>query len=235
MITRLKRLLKMLRYGIGLLLILFALREMIGILSQYRWYFPPDFQASGFLQGRESFFHGSYRIAFYIHIVCGPLAILIATFLVWSGHRNYQVRLHRVLGKVQFVLVLLLAPSGLVMATRTYTGTLAGIGFGLLAVLTLASMGMLLAHVKRGEVARHRVWATRLFIMLLSPILLRMISGAAVVTGMESDGLYQFSAWGSWLVPLIAYELWVGRTQIGDTLDSSEPNSNLTGTLENYT
>ena len=235
MISWLKRVTKMIRYGIGFLLILFALREMTGILSEYRFYFPPDFQAAGFLQGRESFFHGTYRIAFYVHIVCGPLAILIATFLVWSGHRKFQVRLHRTFGKVQFVLVLLLAPSGLVMATRSYTGTVAGIGFALLAVLTLASMGMLLAQVRRGELARHRVWATRLFIMLLSPILLRMISGAAVLTGMESDGLYQFSAWGSWLVPLMVYELWMQPTQVNGTRDANHSNSNLTGPLENFT
>jgi len=232
--NRTNRILKLFRNSAGLLLVLIALREMIGILGQYRWYFPPDFQASAFLFGRESFFHGWYRIAFYAHIVTGPPAILIASFLVWSGRQNTRIKLHRALGKIQFALVLLLAPSGLIMATRTYTGAVAGIGFATLAVMTLASMVMALVHVKRGELDRHRVWAMRLFILLLSPILLRMISGVSILTGHESNWLYQFSAWGSWLIPLFVYEL-TQEIRTRNSLNSHKPESNTIGTLENYT
>lgn len=228
------RILKLFRNGAGLLLVLIALRELIGILGQYRWYFPPDFQASAFLFGRESFFHSWYRIAFYAHIVSGPPAILIAAFLVWSGSQNVRITLHRTLGKIQFALVLLLAPSGLIMATRAYTGAVAGIGFATLAVMTLASMVMALVHVKRGELDRHRVWAMRLFILLLSPILLRMISGVSILTGYESNWLYQLSAWGSWLIPLFAYEL-AQEVRTKSTQNPVEPQTNTIGTLENFT
>jgi len=213
------------------LLVFFSVRELIGIVSQYRFYFPADFRASAFLAGREGFFHGWYKFAFYTHIVCGPFAILIATFLVWSGKQNLRVALHRALGKIQFALVLLLAPSGLIMATRTHTGVVAGIGFALLAVLTLASMVLALVHIRRGDLDQHRVWAIRLFIMLLSPILLRMISGIAVLTGNESAGLYQFSAWGSWLAPLIVHEL-IRRIR---TRNATKLKTTTIGTLENYT
>jgi hypothetical protein len=42
-----------------LLALLFVLRVLAGIVYEYQWYFPPDFQASGFLAGREAFFEGS--------------------------------------------------------------------------------------------------------------------------------------------------------------------------------
>lgn len=234
MVERPNRLLRLFRNGAGLLLVLIALRELTGILGQYRWYFPPDFQASAFLTGRESFFFGWYKFAFFAHIISGPPAILIAAFLLWSGNRNTRVALHRKLGKVQFALVLLLAPSGLIMATRTYTGAVAGIGFATLAIMTLASMVMALVHVKRGELDRHRVWAMRLFILLLSPILLRLISGVSVLTEYEANWIYQFSAWGSWLIPMIAYEL-VREFRTEHSPGSDKPETNTIGTLENYT
>ena len=191
----------------ALVLFVVSLGVFAGILYQYQWYFPANFQAAQFLAGRESFFVGSYRVAFYAHIVCGPLAILIASFLFWSGRRNYRIGLHRWLGRVQFVLVLVLSLSGLVMAPRAHTGTLAGIGFAILSLLTFLTMIWSLKHVRRGEIRHHQLWSTRLFILLLSTILLRMISGSAALTGIDSGILYPLSAWGSWLVPLMIFEL----------------------------
>lgn len=189
--------------NIGFLVALLLIREFIGILVQYRWYFPPDFELSNFLAGRQSFFYGSYKIAFYLHIASGPVAILLGTFLYWSGRQAYRTSLHRQLGKLQFFLVtIVLAPSGLILATRTHTGLLAGIGFALLSVLTLASTVLLLFHIKIGNLIQHQLWATRLLILLLSPLLLRMMAMAAEYLALDPESSYQFGAWTSWLVPL---------------------------------
>ncbi len=191
------------------LLALLAFRVLAGIIYEYQWYFPPNFQASGFLAGREAFFHGAYRFAFYSHIVCGPFTILIVIFLAWSGRRNVYVGIHRCLGKVQFLLVVIvLAPSGLVMATRAYTGFVAGAGFALLSIMTLAAAILTVIHAKHGNMHQHRRWSNRLFILLISPIALRITSGFIIMFGVESILAYRISAWASWLIPLIAFEIW---------------------------
>lgn len=198
---------RLIKNVISALLVLMVVLVLVGIVSQYRWCFPPDFHSPNFLQGRKAFFTGNYRIAFYSHILCGPFAILIGMFLYWSGSRNFRLKSHRVLGKIQFLLVaVVLAPTGLVMATRAQTGILAGIGFALLAILTLTATILSVVHVRRGELIQHRRWASRLLILLLSPILLRIFSMAFGTIGIESPAAYQFSAWGSWLMPLIAFE-----------------------------
>ena len=74
---------------------LFA-KVFVSILYEYRWYFPADFVRSDFLLDRQDYFYGSYSIAFYTHIVSGPIAVLIGAFLISSGSRKRFRRLHRV-------------------------------------------------------------------------------------------------------------------------------------------
>jgi len=193
----------------NVLVVLLALRVLAGIVYEYQWYFPANFKVSGFLAGRESFFTGVYRLAFYSHIVCGPFVILIGMFLFWSGNRGIQVSIHRLLGKIQYLTIaIVLVPSGLVMATRAYTGYIAGIGFAVLSVSTFAAATLAVLHIRRGQLIEHRRWASRLTILLFSPILLRTMTGLAVAFRIESPESYRFSVWASWGIPLLVLEGW---------------------------
>ena len=49
---------------------------------------------------------------------------------------------------------------------------------------------------------------TRLFILLCSAVVLRLIAGVAHLTSLDADWLYPASAWASWLGPLAAHESW---------------------------
>ena len=55
----------------------------------------------------------------------------------------------------------------------------------------------------------HKRLAVYCFILLTSPLLLRLASGAAILMGCESELFYQLNAWLSWLAPLAAYEAWL--------------------------
>ena len=66
---------------------LLVMKVTVGIVLNYGSYFPPDF-SSDFLLGRESYFFGNYRWAFYAHIVVGPLTLLAGLFLVSDRMRQ---------------------------------------------------------------------------------------------------------------------------------------------------
>lgn len=66
-----------------------ALKILVAIGAEYRFYFPPAF-ASAFLTGREGYFWGYYCIAFYVHILVGPPVVLLALVLVLSGGLQCQ-------------------------------------------------------------------------------------------------------------------------------------------------
>ena len=174
---------------------------------EYRWYFPPDFDASAFLAGRRYSFAGAYRAAFYTHIISGPLAIALGAISMISGGQIRFRRLHRYVGKLQILMVILLIfPSGLIMAMQATAGPIARWGFASLSMVTAVSALVVVQKALAGDFQSHRRWATRCFVLLCSPLLLRLISGALIVTGLESDFYYRLNAWVSWMIPLAIYE-----------------------------
>lgn len=193
---------------VGVLLVLLLIVKLLAsIVSEYRWYFPPNFDAA-FLIGREELFRGYYAAAFYAHILSGPPTILLGLLLLSSGMRARFRRLHRILGRTQAALVLgVLVPSGLVMSLHVVAGPWAGLGFSMLALATGGAMVKATLHAIGGRYADHRRWAERCLVLLLSPLALRVANGAISVTSWESPTTYILSAWLSWVLPLVALEM----------------------------
>ncbi|QDU25085.1 hypothetical protein ETAA8_01460 [Anatilimnocola aggregata] len=190
-----------------------GLRVLVGILLEYRWYFPANFVESAFLTGREETFTRAYAIAFYTHIISGPPTIVLGTFLVWSQGAGRFRLWHRWAGRVQMVLIFAaLLPSGLMMATQAFTGPMAGWGFAALTLATAFCAALAVYYACTKRILLHQVWASRCYVLLISPLILRVVSGALIVTGTESETTYVLNAWLSWLVPLAMYEIWRFRT-----------------------
>lgn len=194
---------RLLRLTAGLL----VLKVTLSIVLRYADYFPPDFE-DGFLQGRESYFSGVYQWAFYPHILAGPLTLMLGTLLVSEGFRRRWPGWHRVLGRIQAPMILcVVAPTGLWMATRAEAGPAAGVGFVLLAVWTGTTVVLGWRSAVRRQFVVHRRWMWRCYLALCSTVVLRLTIGASTVTGVEVPGLEIIAAWGGWLAPLAAFEL----------------------------
>ncbi|TWT64562.1 DUF2306 domain-containing protein [Allorhodopirellula solitaria] len=193
-----------------LALALVAAKVFVTILVEYRFYFPADFQST-FLHGREATFAGLYAIAFYTHLIVAPTTLLLAVLLVTTGRKPNPAasKWHRVAGRVQFGLVVfLLVPSGLVMATHALAGPVAAVGLVCLSLATGLSVAAAAVTAIGGHLRSHRRWAIRSAILLGSPLLLRFATGAAFVIQRDTPGFYRLNAWASWLLPLACYEVW---------------------------
>ena len=204
-------------------LLLLGVRVLWLILANYVWYFPPNFEQSSFLLGREGSFYGLYATAFYAHIICGPIVLVSATLLFFSGSgekiagRKLSWRWHRPLGKLTALIVLLgVVPSGFVMASGTLFGPVATLGFQLHAVGTFICCMAAVRAARERRNSSHRVWAGRCLLLLYGPLVFRIVSGLAIVLDMESTTLYVFNAWASWLVPFCALELFFLRKRRAD-------------------
>ena len=196
---------------------LLGAKVLVSILYEYRWYFPPDFEQSAFLIGRKASFAGVYKLAFYSHIVSGPLALVLAVFLMGSGARPGLNKWHRWCGRGQMVLIGVLTVSGFIMARWAFAGTVGGVGFMCLAIVTATTATMAAYHAAGGRIHVHRIWATRCLLLLASPLLLRVASGLMIVTHMESQWTYWMNAWCSWLIPLCVYEFWAKSVLLRST------------------
>lgn len=192
------------------LLVVLVIKILASILFEYRWYFPADFDRSFFLNGRQSHFSGWYRAAFYLHIISGPITLVMAFAMMLSATRPELGKYHRWMGRTLGLLVIFaITPSGLVMATRALTGWFAGVGFAMLSLGTCICVVAAAHYARKKQFAKHQVWATRCFIFLCSPLLLRMMTGATIVADIRGVWTYQAAAWLSWLAPLFAYECYL--------------------------
>src|SRR5215218_10259771 len=101
-----------LRRVLTILAALLVFRVTLSVVVGYRDYFPPNFD-SDFLLGREGYFWGAYRWAFYVHLLSGPASLLLGTILISERFRSRFPAWHRRLGRVQAAnILLLLVPSG---------------------------------------------------------------------------------------------------------------------------
>lgn len=178
----------------------------VSVLAEYRFYCPPDFK-SDFLRGREAYFWGPYRWAFFTHLISGPSSLILGALLISEQFRKSTARWHRRLGRIHAACVLLLlTPSGLWMACYAATGAIAAAGLGSLAITTAACV----VQGWRAALARrftdHRRWMLRTFVLLCSAVVIRMVGGLATVAQLDAAWLYPASTWASWLVPLMIFE-----------------------------
>jgi hypothetical protein len=191
---------------LAILAALLIWKVTLSVVVEYRDYVPPNFE-SDFLRGREAYFWGAYRWAFYTHLVSGPASLVLGTLLVSDRFRRFAPTWHRRLGRMQAVCVLLLvAPSGLWMARYAATGAIAAAGLGALAIATAACVVFGWRSAVMRRFADHRRWMWRMFILLCSAVVIRMIGGLATVAGFDALWLYPLSTWASWLVPLLVFE-----------------------------
>ncbi len=189
------------------LAVLLVLRVLWGILFNYPSYFPADFE-SPFLIDREKDFHDIYRTSFYVHIVSSPIALIIGLFLVSSYSRRWLPRVHRIFGRIQIATVCLtVAPSGIVMSFYALGGVMSTAAFLFLSVLTAATALLGFRSAVIGQFKDHQRWMWRCWILLSSAIVLRLLTMVLSPFGWEPLMLYRFTAWLSWLMPLMVLEL----------------------------
>ncbi len=190
------------------LAVVLILRVLATILANYPDYFPPNFE-SLFLQGRETTFTGAYRVAFYVHILSGPVVLFNGLILLSEYLRRRHGGWHRRLGRIQVVVLLLFVlPSSAVMSRHAFGGWPAGLSFLLLSTATGSCAIIGVIHVRRRRYDLHRRWMLRSYVLICSAVSLRLISGTAGLVGTPSpERAYVFAAWSSWLVPLAAYEI----------------------------
>lgn len=202
---------------------LLIVKVTLVVVLNYSNYHPPRFD-SDFLRGREHYFSGPYRWAFYAHLLSSPISLLLGMILVSELFRLRFPRWHRLLGRIQVALVLfLVAPSGLWMARYAAAGPVAAVGLAALAVATGTCVALGWRSAMKRRFAEHQRWMWRVFLLLCSAVVLRMIGGLATVIGTTAAWVDPLATWMSWLVPLAVFELiqWGNRRVIRPSLKSS--------------
>ncbi|MEV0680431.1 DUF2306 domain-containing protein [Actinosynnema sp. NPDC050436] len=148
----------------------------------------------------------------YTHMVGSGLALLLSPAQLSAGVRRRWPVVHRVLGRVTAVAMLVGGAAGAVLAPMSIAGLNGAAGFGLLAVLSVAFPVLGFLAVRRGDVTAHRRWMVRAFALIYAGVMLRV--GVLVLLPVvgEFETAYAFMPFGSWVPNLLVAE-WVLRRE----------------------
>lgn len=179
-------------------------------------YIPYDTDV-GFLRIKQDYIDiDHWRIAFFVHVYAS-MWVLLAGFTQFSERvRSYYPRIHRAIGNVYVIDVLLVTgPAGLLMGIYANGGLTSKISFVLLAVGWISFTAIALVKVKKGDFAAHRNFMMRSYALTLSAITLRAwkwaITNSADVHPMD---VYRLVAWLGWIPNILVAELLIRRYRL---------------------
>lgn len=147
-------------------------------------------------------------VVLYAHVFAAAVALLVGPLQFSSRLRTRWPGAHRWLGLIYLgVGVLIGGVSGALLAWQAYGGPWSRAGFMTLALAWLASGGVALLKIRRGEVEAHRRWMIRNFGLSLAAVSLRLSLPALVAGGVPMPVAYPLVAWLCWL-PQAAWIEW---------------------------
>ena len=188
----------------------------LAFVSKYVGMNPANFLA----QQREVYLGRETMLA--LHICGAATAVAIGPFQFLPRLRRGHARVHRAVGITYLTAATIGGLAGLGMAPTAYTGLVASLGFGALAVLWLACTWTGFAMVMRHRFADHRRWMIRSFSLVFAGVTLRLILGSYIaVEGsvhrwLSFHTVYMAASWLCW-VPNLALALWFTRTRPAST------------------
>ena len=144
----------------------------------------------------------------YAHFIGGGLALSVGALQLWSKRPS---RLHRWLGRVYCLCVLVGAIGGGYLSFYSYLGPTTGLGFFIADVLWLYTTYIALRFALARQLDAHRRWILRSFALSCAAISLRVLLPAlSLVFSFETS--YALVAWLCWSLNLVLIEFYLYYT-----------------------
>lgn len=162
---------------------------------------------------RESLF---WQMCFYGHVSFGGIALLSGWSQFFKKFRNKHLSLHRKLGKIYLLAVLLSGLTSLYIAYYTAGGIIPTLGFGALGLLWLFTSAMALRTIKAGNTDAHENWMIRSYALTFAAVTLRLwlplFLGVFHLPFIES---YRIISWLCWVPNIIVAQLIIRQKYAG--------------------
>jgi predicted membrane protein DUF2306 len=145
------------------------------------------------------------------HLAGGAVALLTGAHQLNPALRTRFLEAHRWTGRMYLLAVAVGGTCGLALALRSQGGFVTHVGFGLLAVLWLATTGMAYLRIRARDQAGHRRWMFRSYALTFAAVTLRIYLPASLFAGLPFLPAYQAIAWACWVPNLLVTEWWFLR------------------------
>lgn len=162
-------------------------------------------------------YYWSRRAGLILHVGAGTLALTVGLAQVFLGLSGRTRRLHRAFGRFYVFAVLLGVSASCYLAATipagspVYSGGLVGLGAAWFITTVIGYRCVI-----RGDLAGHRAWMLRSFVVTFGFVTLRVV--VAIIAGlglMSEDDANSPAAWLCWVVPLAVLEIGFRRWRWG--------------------
>lgn len=148
--------------------------------------------------------------SFYLHIGFSPIVLLTGLTQFYGPWRIRFPRLHRYSGYVYASVILLIsAPTGLIMAFYANGGWAAKISFLCISLLWWFFTARAIHRIRNKNTSGHRVDMLRSYALTLSAITLRLyVFFIPMISDVRGVPMYVLVSWLSWIPNLLVVEWW---------------------------
>jgi len=144
--------------------------------------------------------------AVIMHLAGSAVALAVGPFQLNARLRARFLAAHRWMGRSYVIGVLIGGVGGFILATRAQFGLPSSTGFGLLAIVWLASTLTAYRQIRARNQPAHRRWMIRSYALTFAAVMLRIYLPLSQVYGIPFEPAYQTIAWLCWVPNLIVAE-----------------------------
>ena len=177
-------------------------------------------------------------VGLFVHAFSGGLALLLGPFQFLDGFRKRRPSVHRWMGRLYLVSILLGGLSAFIIAPGMISGLVGEVGLMSLAVLWLWTGWNAYCSIRKGDVKSHREWMIRSFALTFAAVTLRLWLGTLIATQLpflqtkyagDFDALfvevYRVVMWLCWVPNLITAEMIIQRRRSPQSISSAGQNN----------
>lgn len=139
------------------------------------------------------------------HIAGSGLALLVGPLQFWPGLRRRAVIVHRWIGRLYVVSVIIGGVAAFYLASHAEQGTAFGVSLSALGVAWWTTTGMAYVAIRRGHVSQHKEWVMRSYVVTFTFVTTRTLADFGVLSSLGPD-TFTTLVWLGWSVPLLALE-----------------------------
>lgn len=149
-----------------------------------------------------------WKSLFHVHIAFGGVALLTGWVQFSERIRIRNLSLHRTLGKIYVVVVLISGLSGVYLAIYSNEGIVTHLGFGLLGIFWLYTTVKGYVTIRNKKITDHKRWMLRSYALCFAAVTLRiwlpLLMLVPVIGGMYA---YKIVSWLCWVPNIFFAEL----------------------------
>lgn len=155
-----------------------------------------------------------WQIGFYIHIIFGGIALLIGWLLFVKKIRVSHLKVHRNIGKVYVVSVLLASIAGIYLGFYATGGWIASAGFISLGIAWFYTTLTAYFLIRNKKILKHEKMMIYSYSLCFAAVTLRFYLPLSAVLEIDFVTAYKFIAWFCWLPNLLVAYLLTKRQRL---------------------